>query len=98
MNPFLNRVVPILIKGAKVGGPLAVVAGVGYGADQHTKRKQEQEASRARLREIEERLASNEAELESLRSILGVKNDQVRILAAEIEMLRQEAAALGGAA
>lgn len=80
---------------AAVGGLLGV-AGTAFGVDQHAKRKQEQSSNRARLREIEEGLSAKEDELASLRSTLGEKNDQVRILAAEIEMLREQASALRG--
>lgn len=86
MNPILiGRLVAV------VGGLLGV-AGAAYGVDQHVKRRHEQEAHRARLQQIDDDLRSKEEQLASLRPLLGDKNDQVRILAAEIQMLRDELA------
>ena len=72
------------------------VSGAAYGSDQHIKRRKEQVANRERLQEIEKGLSAKEGELQALRSALGDKNDQVQLLAAEIEMLREQAAALRG--
>jgi capsule polysaccharide export protein KpsE/RkpR len=69
---------------------------VAYGCDQHVKRRKEQETYRERLGEIEKLLTAKEDELKALRSALGDKNDQVQLLVAEIEMLREQAAVLRG--
>lgn len=90
MNPTL---IYRILAGA---GGLLGLAGASYGADQHVKRKQEQAANRTRLQQLDEGLVSKEDELASLTSKLGEKSDQVRILAAEIEMLRDRAAQLRG--
>jgi capsule polysaccharide export protein KpsE/RkpR len=71
-------------------------SGAAYGCDQHVKRRKEQETFRQRLREIERLLSVKEDELEALRCALGDKNDQVQLLAAEVEMLREQADALKG--
>lgn len=89
MNPI------VIYRSLAAAGGLLGVAGVAFGVDQHVKRKREQRANRARLQEIEEELASKEAELTILASTLGEKNDQVRILAVEIEMLRDQASVVG---
>jgi capsule polysaccharide export protein KpsE/RkpR len=72
-------------------GALLGIGGTAYGVDQHQKRKKEQAASRARLQQIEGELASKEQQLASLQALLGDKNEQVRILAAEVTRLRNEA-------
>ena len=68
-------------------GCLLGIGGVAYGVDQHQKRENEQAANRARLRQIEAELASKEQQFASLQVLLGEKNEQVRILAAEIARL-----------
>lgn len=90
----VNPIVIYRILAASCG--LLGAAGVAFGVDQHVKRRQEQEANHAHLQGLEEEFASKEAELASLISKLGAKNDQVRILAAEIEMRREQASALRG--
>ena len=72
-------------------GALFGIGGVVYGADQHDKRKKEQEENRARLKQIEAELATKEQQLESLQALLGDKNEQVRVLAAEVARLRNAA-------
>jgi chromosome segregation ATPase len=72
-------------------GCLLGIGGTAYGVDQHQKRKKEQGANRARLQQIEAELASKEQQLASLQALLGDKNEQVRILAAEIARLRSAA-------
>ena len=78
--------IPIILPIA-IGGLLGT-GGVAYGVDQHQKRKKEQAAHRARLRQFEAELATKEQQLESLQALLGTKNEQVRILAAEVVQLR----------
>lgn len=72
-------------------GALLGIGGTAYGVDQHQKRKREQAANRARLQQIEAELASKEQQLASLQALLGDKNEQVRILAAEVARLRNAA-------
>ncbi len=72
-------------------GALLGIGGTAYGVDQHQKRKKEQAANRARLRRIEAELASKEQQLATLQALLGDKNEQVRILAAEVARLRNGA-------
>lgn len=69
-------------------GALLGIGGAAYGVDQHQKRKQEQAANGARLREIEAELGRKEQQLASLQALLGEKNNQVRSLAAEVARLR----------
>jgi len=85
MNPNVIRRIATVVVG------LVGIGGSAYGADQHRKRKQEQAANRARLQEIEDDLASKEEQLSSLQALLGNKNEQVQILASEIDCLRQVA-------
>ena len=59
-----------------------------HAQDQHEKRKSEQAAHRAELQKLQAALARNETELAAVRSRLGEKNEQVRILAAEVLRLR----------
>lgn len=75
-------------------GALIGIGGAAYGADQHTKRKKEEEMFRAELTRKNERMAKMEAELEVLGERLGNKCDQVRKMVAEIETLRDEIAAM----
>lgn len=85
MNPIVVwRVVAMV-------GALLGLGGTAYGFDQHQKRKKEQTANRARLQQIEAELASKEQQLALLRALLGEKNEQVRILAAEVVRLRNAA-------
>lgn len=72
-------------------GALLGIGGTAYGIDQHQKRKEEQAANRARLRQIERELAAKEEQLASLQALLGDKNEQVRILAVEVARLRNAA-------
>ena len=72
-------------------GTLLGIGGTAYGVDQHQKRKKEQSANRARLQQIEAELASKEKQLASLQALLGDKNEQVRILVAEVARLRNAA-------
>ncbi|MDN0082060.1 hypothetical protein QU487_04735 [Crenobacter sp. SG2305] len=69
------------------------IGGIAYGMDQHNERNREQRNFRYHLKQLEKELSEKEEELTALRVRLGEKNDQVRILAAEIERLRQEIAA-----
>lgn len=69
-------------------GALLGIGGTAYGLDQHKKRKTEQAAGRTRLQQLEAELVRKEQQLTELRSLLGNKNEQVRILAAEVERLR----------
>ena len=64
------------------------IGGAVYGADQHGKRRREQDSFRVSLEALEEQLASKEAELEHLHARLGEKNAQVRVLAQEVSDLR----------
>lgn len=90
---------PVLIRRLTMAAfGLFGVSGAAYGCDQHLKRRKEQAASRRHFEEVEKGLKSKEGELEVLRSALGDKNDQVRLLVAEVEMLREQAAALRGSA
>ncbi|MCC6664985.1 MAG: hypothetical protein IT375_14630 [Polyangiaceae bacterium] len=75
-------------------GALLGIGGAAYGIDQHQKRKQEQAANRARLQQIEAELALKEQQLTSLHALLGDKNEQVRVLAAEVVRLRNAASEL----
>ena len=75
---------------ALIGGLLGI-GGMAYGINEHQKRKDEQAANRALLLQVEGALAAKEQELASLRARVGNKNEQVRILAAEVERLRSEA-------
>jgi capsule polysaccharide export protein KpsE/RkpR len=85
MNPIvLWRIVAAV-------GVLLGIGGTAYGVDQHQKRKKEQAANRARLQQLEAELATKELQLASLRALLGDKNEQVRILAAEVARLRSAA-------
>ncbi len=72
-------------------GALLGIGGMAYGADQHQKRKKEQAENRVRLQQIDDELASKEQQLDTLRASLGDKNEQVRILVAEITRLRNTA-------
>jgi len=72
-------------------GALLGIGGTAYGVDQHAKRRQEQAANRARLQQIEAELDDKEQQLALLRAMLGAKNEQVRILAAEVARLRKTA-------
>lgn len=72
-------------------GALLGIGGTAYGIEQHQKRKEEQAANRARLRQIEAELAAKEEQLASLQALLGDKNEQVRILAVEVARLRDAA-------
>jgi len=75
-------------------GALLGIGGTAYGVDQHQKRKKEQAANRARLQQIEAELALKEQQLASLHALLGDKNEQVRVLAAEVARLRTAASEL----
>lgn len=81
MNPL------VILRFVAAVGCLVGIGGAAYGVDQHQKREREQAAYRARLRQIEAELASKEQQLASLQMLLGDKNEQVRILAAEIARL-----------
>jgi outer membrane murein-binding lipoprotein Lpp len=70
---------------------LVGISGTAYGFDQHMKRKAEQAASRVRLQRLEAEHARKEQQLAALRTLLGNKNEQVRILAAEVDRLRNAA-------
>lgn len=72
-------------------GTLFGVGGTAYGVDQHQKRKKESAAFRARLRELEAELTSKEQQLDMLCAMLGDKNEQVCVLAAEVDRLRNGA-------
>jgi hypothetical protein len=76
---------------AGIFGLIALACGANV-ENERTKRKQEQERSRRELEQLGVRLASREQELEGLRTLLGAKNEQVRILVAEVERLRLELA------
>jgi len=75
-------------------GALIGIGGTAYGVDQHQKRKQEQEAFRARLQQLEQELVAKEGQLNMLRRRLGEKNAQVLALAEEVERLRGEMGAM----
>ena len=62
-----------------------------YAFKQHQKRVHEQASFRECLNRLRAQLASKENELVSLRGRLGEKNEQVRLLADEIDRLRAEA-------
>lgn len=86
---------PIVIWRIVAGvGALLGFSGIAYGLDQHKKRKSEQVASRARLLHLEAELAKKEQQLTALRTLLGNKNKQVRILAAEVAHLRSAVSAM----
>lgn len=86
---------PIVIWRIVAGvGALLGISGTAYGLDQHKKRKSEQVASRARLQQLEVELAKKEQQLTALRTLLGNKNEQVRILAAEVDHLRSAVSAM----
>lgn len=70
-------------------GLIAIACGAEAG-DQRTKRKQEQQRFRRELGRLAEHIAAKERELDTLRGLLGVKNQQVRTLAAEVNRLRAE--------
>lgn len=69
-------------------GALFGIGGAAYGADQHKKRKEEEEAFRARIQQLEAQLAGKEAQHAQLFARFGEKNEQVRSLAAEVTNLR----------
>lgn len=69
-------------------GALLGIGGTAYGVDQHKKRKKEQDENHVRLQQLEAELASKEQQLATLRTLLDEKNEQVRILAAEVARLR----------
>lgn len=82
-----------------VGGiilALLAAGGVAYGADQHVKRKREQEMRRAEQRKLDEKIAAYEVKRQEMRNRFGEKNAQVRTLAKEIARLRAERT-VGGA-
>lgn len=76
---------------------LAAVGGIVIADDQHTKRKKEEAYFRAALTQLQETLARREAELAALQVQLGPKNEQVRVLAQEVERLRGQLNALRAA-
>jgi chromosome segregation ATPase len=69
-------------------GTLFGIGGAAYGADQHTKRKAEEQAFRARLQQLQTQLAGKEDEFAQFFARFGEKNDQVRSLAVEVTNLR----------
>lgn len=69
---------------------LAAVGGVMVAADQHSKRQAEQQQYRLSLGQLTAILARREAELADLHARLGPKNEQVRLLAHEVESLREQ--------
>ena len=75
-------------------GALLGIDGTAYGVDQHQKRKQEREAFRARLQQLEQEFVAKEGQLNMLRDRLGEKNTQVRALAEEVERLLGEMGAM----
>jgi peptidoglycan hydrolase CwlO-like protein len=75
-------------------GTLLCIGGAAYGVDQHVKRKKEQEMFRAELARMKKHMDEKEADLAKLRKRFGEKCDQVRKMAAEIERLREEIAAM----
>lgn len=68
------------------------VGGLAYGADQQQKREQEAARFRHELGLWRAALAQKEAEFANLAGRLGPRNEQVRLLAAEVERLRAEVA------
>lgn len=68
---------------------LVAFGGIAIAADQHTKRKEEEERFQQALTRLNARLVQQEAELARLQGLLGPKNEQVRALAQEVEHLRQ---------
>ena len=62
-----------------------------YAFTQHQKRVREQACFRECLHRLRAQLASKESELVSLRERFGEKNEQVLLLADEIDRLRAEA-------
>lgn len=74
---------------AGIMGLIALACGADA-QDERAKRRAEEERFRNELARLSEQLASKEQQLEMLRVILGEKNHQVRILAAEVEALRAE--------
>lgn len=88
MNPLL------IWRIATAVAALLGIGGVAYGRDQHQKRAKEQAANHARIQELESEVTRLCSERESLRGLLGDKNEQVRMLAARIDQLHAEADAL----
>lgn len=83
--------------------PLLIIAAVLFGvggfvtaADERDKRIKEEQQFRATLERLEAELAAKEQRLADLRTRLDEKNDQVRILAAEVEMLRAQTHSFAG--
>jgi uncharacterized protein involved in exopolysaccharide biosynthesis len=68
-----------------------VIAAFLYAVHQHQKRVHEQARFRECLNRLRAQLASKEDELASLRERLGEKNEQVLLLADEIDRLRAQA-------
>lgn len=85
-----------IVAGIIVG--LIGVGGAAFGVDQQQKRKKEQASFRAQLQTLNARLSGKEAELAELCARLGEKNEQVRVLAEEVQHLRREIEGLEGAA
>lgn len=75
-------------------GTLLGIGGAAYGVDQHMKRQKEQQTFRTELARMKKRMDEMEAELAKLRRRFGDNCDQVRRMAAEIERLREEIAAM----
>jgi hypothetical protein len=77
----------------RINMPFVIVAffgifGVLFGADQHDKRRREQQNFRAQLVQLQIELFLREQELAKLSELLGEKNSQVVQLAARVECLR----------
>ncbi|WP_281313230.1 hypothetical protein [Polyangium sp. y55x31] len=70
-------------------GCFMAIGGVAIAADQHTKRKEGEQRFRQELAQMKAELADLETKLANLQAVLGPKNEQVRILAQEVERLRR---------
>ena len=77
----------------RVGVGLVVAGATALAADQHGKRKTEQELFRSEIKHLEKVIAIMEQEYYALVSRFGRKDSQVRKLVDEIKRLRVELAA-----
>lgn len=71
-------------------GTMFGIGGIVYGADQHRKRKIEQTGNHVRLKQVEAEFTSMEQQWALTQALLGYKNEQVRILANEVDTLRKK--------
>jgi len=68
---------------------MVAIGGVMVAVDQHSKRKAEQEHNRQALEQLTATFLQREAQYRELQALLGPKNEQVRLLAQEVEYLQQ---------